>query len=495
MKIQDVPIQGRTKLPTKCLQVYVDDFCYAATQSEDGSYIPTIRQAAIHGIQSLFPPPAIVGHTEGKHHISEKKQKQGNGDFSTMKDMIGFRFDGIKRTIHLPPKKAQAYMKETHQILRQKLVPIKKLQALVGKLRHASMILPAAKGFFTLLNDAMKGDPTPKGLGKHSEVWAALEDLVSLLRLLGSCPTHVRELVPDMPHYVGYHNTAAKGAGGVWFLLIHIMPPLVWREAFLNDISSEVILEDNPCGCLTNLNLELAAEVMAVGVALTGAPKMKHAPLGTLCDNTPTVSWIDQMTLKSKSPTTGCLLRGLAFMLYCCHAGWLTTVHVPGVENVMADIASHPSKVQTLFCASSPLSNTDFLSSFDTTFLLPNAQAWTLTIVPQWLKSSVFKTLCGKQLELRQWTGPSANATGERGRCTAASFPKPATSGRASSRINFSCLLLPCGKDSTVSELRSRFSQSKGLSGTSPKGLFWMDIPTPNVPPLPSNPLTSPLTV
>jgi hypothetical protein len=31
MKIQDVPIQGRTKSPTKCLQVYVNDFCYAAT--------------------------------------------------------------------------------------------------------------------------------------------------------------------------------------------------------------------------------------------------------------------------------------------------------------------------------------------------------------------------------------------------------------------------------------------------------------------------------
>jgi hypothetical protein len=67
------------------------------------------------------------------------------------------------------------------------------------------------------------------------------------------------------------------------------------------------------------------------------------------------------MALKSKSPTAGRLLRGLAFMLYCCHAGWLTTVHVPGVENVMADIASCPSKAQTFFCALSLLSNTNFL--------------------------------------------------------------------------------------------------------------------------------------
>jgi hypothetical protein len=108
------------------------------------------------------------------------------------------------------------------------------------------------------------------------------------------------------------------------------------------------------------------------------------------------------MALKSKSPTTGRLLWGLAFMLYCCHVDRPTTVHVPGVENVMADIASRPSKAQTLFCASSPLSNTNFLSSFDTAFPLSNAQVWTLAIVPQWLKSNFFKTLRGKRLELRQ---------------------------------------------------------------------------------------------
>jgi hypothetical protein len=99
MTIQDVPIRGGAKSPTKCLQVYVNDFCYAATQLEDQSYIPTIRQAAIHGIQSLFPPPAIMRHTEGKHPISVKKLKQGIGDFGTTKDMIGFWFDGIKRTV------------------------------------------------------------------------------------------------------------------------------------------------------------------------------------------------------------------------------------------------------------------------------------------------------------------------------------------------------------------------------------------------------------
>jgi hypothetical protein len=74
-----------------------------------------------------------------------------------MKDMIGFTFDGIKKTIQLPPVKAKAYIRETHCILHRKSVPQKNLQTLVGKLRHASIILPAARSFFIPINVAMKG--------------------------------------------------------------------------------------------------------------------------------------------------------------------------------------------------------------------------------------------------------------------------------------------------------------------------------------------------
>ncbi len=122
---------------------------------------------------------------------------------------------------------ALAYVKETHRILRRKRVPIKTLQGVVGKLRHASIILPAARGFFTPINAAMKGSPKHITLGANSEVRAALEDLCMLLCILALRPTHVRELVPSMPQYVGYHNAAADGAGGVWFSLVNNMSPVV----------------------------------------------------------------------------------------------------------------------------------------------------------------------------------------------------------------------------------------------------------------------------
>jgi hypothetical protein len=77
-------------------------------------------------------------------------------------------------------------------------------------------------------------------------------------------------------------------------------------------------------------------------------------------------------------------------------------VHVKGDNNVMADIASRPAKAQKLFCAATPLSNSNFLASFDTTFPLPNQQMWKFAKIPPWLRLCIFKTLRGKRLVLQQ---------------------------------------------------------------------------------------------
>ncbi len=65
MIIDPIPMRSQLRAPTKLLQVYVDDFCYTATQSVDEAHIPTIRQAAIHGIHAVFPPTSITKHTDG----------------------------------------------------------------------------------------------------------------------------------------------------------------------------------------------------------------------------------------------------------------------------------------------------------------------------------------------------------------------------------------------------------------------------------------------
>jgi hypothetical protein len=204
-----------------------------------------------------------------------------------------------------------------------------------------------------------------------------------------------------MLQYAGYHDAAAEIAGGVWFSLVHEMQPVVRRLLFPCNVSDKVVSFDNPRGQLTNLDLELAAEVLGVGVILAVAPIIKQEPLGTHCDNTPTVSWIKKMASKSSTLTAGQLLCWLAFMLYCHRASRLKTIYVPGPQNIMADIASHPSKPLTFFHATTPvLSDHDFLSSFNVAFPLSDQQAWGLAQVLQWLKSNVFEMLRGKELDL-----------------------------------------------------------------------------------------------
>jgi hypothetical protein len=65
MQIQHVPRRARAVTLSKLLEVYVDDFCYASTESKDGDHIPQIRRAAIHGIHVYFPQPKVTGHVDG----------------------------------------------------------------------------------------------------------------------------------------------------------------------------------------------------------------------------------------------------------------------------------------------------------------------------------------------------------------------------------------------------------------------------------------------
>ena len=304
----------------------------------------------------------------------------------------------------------------------------------------------------------------------------------------------MQELIPDTPHYIAYHDVAAEGSGGVCFSLAYKMQPHVWRNEFPQDIAANVVSFDNPAGSITNSDLELAAEVFAVGIILAEAPQIKHTSIGTLCDNTPTVSWMARWASRSQSLVAGRLLRGLSYMLYQRHAGRLTTVHVAGEENVMADIASRPTKAKALFSSSpTTLSDIQFRSSFDLEFPLPHEQVWRLVSIPEWLKSNVYETLRGKQLALRQWAEPRVNGIGKRGRSTANStrsappgLPLP-THKQCSLH-----LLSPCGKASTVDDAKSRFSRSKTLSEPLPKNMFWTDTPTPGEPPQPSTHLTCP---
>ena len=140
--------------------VFVDDYCLAAVQSKDGELLDTISRAALHTIHGIFPPPERSGHTGGKDPISQPKLERGDARWDPKKEMLGFGLDGQYRTISLPAAKATTIITELERILKKSRIPIRRFQKIVGKLRHATLVLPSTLSLFSPLNKALQGDPS-----------------------------------------------------------------------------------------------------------------------------------------------------------------------------------------------------------------------------------------------------------------------------------------------------------------------------------------------
>lgn len=74
------------------MEVYIDDFIQLA-QTTDPMRLEHLSRAILHGIHSVFPPPAATGH-KGEDPVSLKKLKQGDGLWATRKELLGWIFDG-----------------------------------------------------------------------------------------------------------------------------------------------------------------------------------------------------------------------------------------------------------------------------------------------------------------------------------------------------------------------------------------------------------------
>jgi hypothetical protein len=454
------------------LYVYVDDYIAGVVENAEGTLLGRVARCALHGIHSIFPPPDVTGHEGGKDPVSIKKLKKGDAQWNHEKEILGFIVDGLNRTVRISESKSADIISEIRKILKKKNVQLRRYRRIVGKLRHVALIMPSTKGLFSPINKALQGEPKTIGLGKNSEVRAALLDLATMVKALGARPTHVKELVPDDDHYVGYCDACAAGAGGVWFSGDLHMDPIVWRVEFPPEISSQVVSDSNPTGNLTNSDLEMAA-VLLHYMVLQQTTDMKHKRAGTFSDNTPTVSWSTRMADRSKSATAGRLLRGLAAIQRATQAGPFTVASVAGKKNQMADVASRSFHIRDDAC---------FLTLFQTTFPLPQQQSWKIVHLMPAQISNVTSTLAGKRLPLPRWTTTYEQRTGRAG---SSSPPMPAatptcrTFQKPSSRTSLSVSLHGSGVGTTAEGLKSKLKPQKPPSVTWHKPSCWRDTPTP----------------
>lgn len=469
--------------------VFVDDYCLAAVENASGTLIQRFSRAALHAIHGVFPPPSVTGHKGGKDPISEKKASRGDTRFEITKELLGFDVDGKHRTIRLPAKKAEAIVTELRRLLKKKRVRLKRLQQIVGKLQHASLVMPATKALFNPLYNAMKGNPRYIYLPAPGLCRTALRDFIGLTQEASRRPTHVHEIIARAgDEATGLCDASGFGAGGVWFINNQ---HLVWRVVWPLDIQQAVVSTTNPRGTVTNSDLELAAIVLHYMV-LQDTGDLRHKKTVTFSDNTPAVVWSSTMRSKSHSNTAYHLLRGLTSIVRDEELCTPEINHISGPLNAMADTSSRPINV-----TSNPrdaymnqpshgapdVRDAQFVAYFNSRFPLQHASWQVVHPGPAKLSKAIL-TLRGECLPRQQWTTRREIPTGPTGSGTATWLPAPTpTSNTPTPPPNGSSCShsLPAFVQVTL-DAESKFNHkaSKQHSVTYHKPSCWRDTRTPD---------------
>jgi hypothetical protein len=460
--------------------VYVDDYVLGVVENDDRTLIRRVSRATLHAIHSIFPPPEVSGHLGGKDPISRKKLEKGDARFDVEKEILGFMINGAERTVRLSETKAQSIANDITRLLRKSKVPLKRFRSLLGRLQHAARILPAAKGMFSPLNKATKGNPPQVGVGKKSEARAALLDLRHLILTLASRPTHVSELVEYEPELAGTCDASATGAGGVW--VGYNVQPSVWRMEWPDDV-----VDLYRTGKLTNSDLEMAAVLLQYLVAEQLRP-MDRCHTAIWSDNSPATSWSTKMADKATTPIAGQLLRALAMRQRTTRSALPTVAHYAGSRNLLADTASR-SFVKFHYGnqrGTPSQCDTQFLTSFNSVFPLSDFHqmpSWQLVTLTSEMSSLVISTLRGQRLPMPRWTAqpaPPAGAIGPLG-ARASTSTTSSSELRENNKPTCSWLSLP---ESVLELLETANKLGANPSplpcAISPKPLFWQATATPD---------------
>ena len=82
------------------IEVYVDNFMSIVIPTSKAQ-LDHVANAIMLGIHDVFPANIV----DSNDPISEKKLKKGEGQYSTLKTLLGFDFDGNRKTMRLEEKK------------------------------------------------------------------------------------------------------------------------------------------------------------------------------------------------------------------------------------------------------------------------------------------------------------------------------------------------------------------------------------------------------
>ncbi|CAB9506519.1 unknown protein [Seminavis robusta] len=148
----------------------------------------------LHASHSIFPVVADPKANPDDEPVSLKKLLQGEGVWIFRKEILGWIFDSISRTIELPPGKIDKIRTAINKVLHTKHCQLTDLQSLMGKLQHSCLEIITGKlaPLYKLLPATHSKTSHQRGhisVPQESEAYNALQDIHTMLKIVANWPT------------------------------------------------------------------------------------------------------------------------------------------------------------------------------------------------------------------------------------------------------------------------------------------------------------------
>jgi hypothetical protein len=369
--------------------------------------IPVSKQQLQHtadaimtGIHDVFP---VDNSNDDDNPILEKKQKKGEGQYSTVKTLLGFDFDGISKTMWLEAAKREKLL----TILRGWIctghrgsagIPFKEFESTIAKIRHVFTCIPMGTSLLSPCNRILKLKPPYVFVDRNKRVLAAIEGCRTLLRESTKEPTRCK-LVAGWPDYIGFVDASCHGTGGVVIGELSPCVPTIFWWQWPPDVAKDIKTAENPNGHITNSDLEMAGLVLLWLTMEEVCGPLEEKRITLFNDNSPTIGWATKLAPK-RSTVAEHHIQALALRAKQQKACPFTPIHIAGKRMAIADIPSRSFGSNPAWHCTS---DNDLLTLFNSTFPLPSQQSWTVFRLNCKTVMRVISTLRMQPFALDDW--------------------------------------------------------------------------------------------
>ncbi len=355
--------------------VFVDDFIQLGQGGP--RRMNALRDHLLHEVDRVLATPDVSIHQRNEA-VSIKKLLKGDGSWSTRKLILGWIVDTIRQTIELPPHRKLTLATIFSDLQHRTRISRKTYEKYLGQLRFVSVAIPGSASLFCVLQNALNTS-TAGRVRLNRCLQSHISTFASLAANVQHRPTHLAEIIPQEPSYLGATDAAKAGMGGVFY--DSSGQGYIWRFPFPLEVQRQLVSVENPAGRITNSDLEQCGILAQLYILTTNFP-VQYATISTASDNTPAVARFSKGAVSH--PGLPAYLCNLASCLQRKHRYCHTTHYIEGPSNIMADDASRLQH----------LSDEQFLLHFSQHY--PQEQAWQLLHLTPEHSSMLISTLLSR---------------------------------------------------------------------------------------------------